>query len=79
MPPEKHNQPTSKTPILQMDSTTFQATVTAVVASALAVLNSNKTNASRIVNSRPNLCVNQSQQQVPTRKDTLDPQANLLK
>ena len=66
MPPKKQNQPTGKAPILQMDSTTFQATVTEAVAAALVVLNVNNTNASRSVNGRPNLGVNQPQQQVPT-------------
>ena len=79
MPPKKQNQPTGKAPILQMDSATFQATVTAAVAAALAVLSANNTNASRSVNGRQNLGVNQPQQQVPTRKDTLDPKLNLLK
>ena len=75
MPPKKRNQPTSKTPILQIDSATYQATVTAAVAAALAVLNANNTNVGGSVNGNPNLGVNQSQQQVPTRKDT----PNLLK
>ena len=75
MPPKKQNQPTGKAPILQMDSATFQATVTAAVAAALAVLNANNTNVGGSVNGNPNLGVNQSQQQVPTRKDT----PNLLK
>ena len=79
MPPKKRNQPTGKTPILQMDSGTFQATVTAAVAATLAILNANNTNVSGSVNGDPNLGVNQSQQQVPTRKDTPDLQPNILK
>ena len=70
MPPKKRNQPTSKTPILQMDSVTFQATITAAVATTLAFLNAKNANVGGSVSGNPNLGVNQSQQQVPTRKDT---------
>ena len=79
MATNKCNQPTSKTPILQMDSATFQATVTAAVAADLAVLNANNTKVGGSVNGNPNLGVNQSQQQVPTRKDTPNLQPNILK
>ena len=41
MPPKERTQPPNKTPVLQMDSSTFQATITVAVASALDVLNAN--------------------------------------
>ena len=42
MPPKKHNQPTRKTPTLQIDATTFQAAVTAAVTAVMAHLNAEK-------------------------------------
>ena len=46
MPPKKCNQPTSKTPILQIDAATFQAAVTAAVTAVMAHLNANNANVS---------------------------------
>ena len=53
MPPKKCNQPTSKTPILQVDAATFQAAVTAAVAAVMAHLNANNANISSNAISNP--------------------------
>ena len=63
---KKRNQPASKKPILQMDTTTFQAAVIAV----MTHLNANNTNGSGIIIGNPNQGNNQVHQRVPTCKDT---------
>ena len=77
MPPKKQNQPTGKAPILQMDSATFQATVTAAVAAALAVLNANNGNGNNIHKSN---CSNTpGNHQRIIQEDTLTPKPKSAK
>ena len=79
MPPKKRNQPTGKTPILRIDSSTFQATVTVVVAIVMVHLNANNANVSGNVIDNPNHGDNQVQQRVPVCKDTPNLESNILK
>ena len=62
MPPKKCNQPTGKTPILQIDSAMFQVAVTTAIASVMAHLNSNNTNVSGNAIGNPDRGDNQVQQ-----------------
>ena len=54
MPPKKCNQPTNKTPILQIDATTFQAAVIAAVTTVMAHLNANNANVNSNAIGNPN-------------------------
>ena len=75
MPPKKCNQPTSKTPILQIDAAMFQAAVTAV----MAHLNANNANVSSNAIGNPDSGDDQVQPQAPTCKDTSNLKPNILK
>lgn len=64
------NQPTNETSLLHIDSTTLHAIVTIAVSAIMAYINAS--NASKNGNGvdNSNLCNNQGNQQVPTRKNT---------
>lgn len=78
MPPKKRNQSASKKPTLLFDEATFQAAVSAAVATVMAHPNANNANVSKglIGISDPS---NGQQQPTPSYPATLEPQPNPLK
>ena len=67
-----NNRPTNEKPLLHIDSTTFQATVTAAMTVIMAHLNASNAskNGNDVKNS--NCCDNRGNQRVSTCKDTLN-------
>ena len=65
-----NNRPTNETPLLHIDSTTFQVAVTATVTVIMAHLNTRNTSKIGKDVKNSNLCDNQGNQRMSTHKDT---------